>query len=173
MVKSFEGQRDGEKVLAIIRRHPIAMRKGLYLWLVIMFIGCLPLLFFSDNFNMLWVFLGSVVLGGLVFAYHWMGWYFTIFIITNERIRLITQKNFFGHTVIELPLTKVQNISMAIPGFMAETFRYGTVVLQTMVGDMVMDRLYNPEKIYNLIQDATHLKQVEEGSSTEYNKEDE
>jgi hypothetical protein len=162
MVSSFDGQRKGEKVLTIIRRHPIAMRKGLYIWLLVTLAGSLPLLIFPDNFNMLWIFLGAFVLGGLVFFYHWIGWYFTIFIITTERVRLVTQKSLFGKTVIELPLEKVQNISMAILGMMGEMFKYGTIVLQTMVGDLVMDRLYKPEDIYNLIQNSTHVKHIEE-----------
>ena len=173
MSKSFDGQRKGEEALAIVRRHPVAMRKGMYLWLLVAFAGCLPLLFFPDNFNMLWVFLGAVVLGGLIFAYHWMGWYFTVFIITNERVRLITQKSVFGKTVIEVPLGKVQNISMAIPGMMAELFRYGTIVLQTMVGDLVMDRMYKPEDIYNLIQNSTHLRHTEEGVTADDEQEHE
>jgi uncharacterized membrane protein YdbT with pleckstrin-like domain len=114
---------------------------------------------------MLWVFVGAIILGGFIFFYHWIGWYFTVYIITNERVRLVTQKSLFGKTVIELPLEKVQNISMAIPGVMGELFKYGTIVLQTMVGDLVMDRLYKPESIYNLIQDSTHVKDIEEGST--------
>jgi uncharacterized membrane protein YdbT with pleckstrin-like domain len=173
MSKSFDGQRKGEKVLTIVRRHPIALRKGLYLWLLVTFAGCLPLLFFPDNFNMLWVFFGTFAFGGLIFFYHWIGWYFTIYIITNERVRLVTQKSIFGKTVIELPLEKVQNISMAIPGMMGELFKYGTIVLQTMVGDLVMDRMYKPEDIYNLIQNSTHVKRIEEGAVAEYEEDEE
>jgi len=173
MEKSFDGQRKGEKVLAIIRRHPIAMRKGFYLWLIIMLLGSLPLLFFPGSFNMLWVFLGSVVLGALAFFYHWIGWYFTVYIITNERVRLVTQKGLFGYSIIELPLEKVQNISLKVPRLMGELFQYGTVVLQTMVGDLVMDRLYKPVKIFNLIQDSTHVKHIEEAPLEGTDEEDE
>ena len=173
MNKSFDGQRKGEKTLSIVRRHPIAMRKGLYLWLGMTCVGCLPLLFFSDNFDMLWVFLGTFVLGGLIFFYHWIGWYFTVYIITDERVRLITQKGMFGRTVIELPLEKVQNISMVIPGMMGELFKYGTIVLQTMVGDLVMDKMYRPESIYNLIQNSTHVRNVEEGAPVDSEERDE
>lgn len=137
------------------------MRKGLYLWLILIFLGTLPLLIFFDNPAMLWVLLGAFLLGGLVFFYHWIGWYFTVYIITSERVRLVTQKGLFGKTVIELPLEKVQNISMAIPGFTGELFKYGTIVLQTMVGDLVMDRIYKPESVYNLIQNSTHIEQIE------------
>jgi uncharacterized membrane protein YdbT with pleckstrin-like domain len=172
MTKSFEGQRKGEEVLSIVRRHPIAMRKGLYIWLVLTLIGSLPMLIFSDNFNMLWVFLGTCVLGGLAFFYHWIGWYFTVYIITVERVRLVTQKGLFGKAVIEIPLEKVQNISMSIPGMMGELFKYGTIVLQTMVGDLVMDKLYKPEDVYNLIQDSTHIQQSQEDLEDEEDDDD-
>jgi hypothetical protein len=162
MEKSFSGQRDGEKVYTVIRRHPIAMRKGFYIWLIILLLGTVPILLFPTNPNMLWVFAGAFVLGLMAFFYHWVSWYFTVYIITSERVRLVSQKGLFGKSVIELPLAKVQNISFAIPGMSGELFKYGTIVLQTMVGDLVMDRLYNPEKTYNLIQDILHRTEREE-----------
>jgi hypothetical protein len=156
MTKSFDGQRDGEKVYAIIRRHPIAMRKGFYILLIFTFLGALPLLIFPENFNLFYVFLGGFAVGLIGFFYHWVGWYFSVYIITSERVRFVSQKGLFGKSVIELPLKKVQNLSFRVPGINGELFKYGTIILQTMVGDLVMDRLYDPERTYNLLQDILH-----------------
>jgi uncharacterized membrane protein YdbT with pleckstrin-like domain len=156
MEMSFNGQRKGEKVYSIIRRHPLAMRRGFYIWIIVLVLGALPVLLFPPNPDLLWIFLGAFVVGLLAFFYSWISWYFTIYIITNERVRLVTQKGLFGKSVIELPLRKVQNISFAVPGINGELFKYGTIVLQTMVGDLIMKDIYKPEKTYNLIQDILH-----------------
>ena len=49
--KQFDGQRDGERLLFVFRRHIIAMRKGFYLLLVPMAIGALPFLIWQDTLN--------------------------------------------------------------------------------------------------------------------------
>lgn len=88
--------------------------------------------------------------------YHFMLWYFTVYIVTDQRIRQVTQKGFFGKDVIELRLSKVQNISYNIPGLSGEIFHFGTIVIQTFVGDLVIHNVEHPDKIYNKLQDAVN-----------------
>jgi hypothetical protein len=150
----FEGQRPGEQVLFVFRRHIIAMRKGFYLLLIPLVITAIPPLIWQDN---LWLFLlpvGGLALGLILFFYHFVMWYFTIWIITNQRLRQVTQKGFFGKDVVELRLSKIQNISYNIPGFSGEILGFGTIVIQTFVGDLVIHNVEHPEKTYNKLQDA-------------------
>ena len=160
--KQFDGQRDGEVLLFVFRRHIIAMRKGFYLLLVPMAVGALPFLIWQDNLNLLWVFIGSFVFGLILFFYHFLMWFFTYYIVTNQRIRQITQHGFFGKDVIELRLSKIQNISYNIPGFTGEIFKFGTIVIQTFVGDLVIKNVERPDEIYNKLQDT--VEQATEGS---------
>ena len=162
--KEFDGQRDGEEVLFVFRRHIIAMRKGFYLLLVPMALGALPFLIWQDNLNLLWVFVGSFAIGLVLFFYHFLMWFFTYYIVTNQRIRQITQRGFFGKDVIELRLAKIQNISYNIPGFSGEIFKFGTIVIQTFVGDLVIKNVEHPDEIYNKLQDA--VEQATEGSES-------
>ena len=148
----------------MFRRHIIAMRKGFYLLLVPMALGALPFLIWQDNLNLLWVFVGSFAIGLVLFFYHFLMWYFTYYIVTNQRIRQITQHGFFGKDVIELRLAKIQNISYNIPGFSGEIFKFGTIVIQTFVGDLVIKNVEHPDEIYNKLQDA--VEQATEGSES-------
>ena len=84
-------------------------------------------------------------------------WYYTYYIVTNQRIRQITQKGFFGKDVVELKLSKIQNISYNIPGFSGEVFKFGTIIIQTFVGDLVIHKVEHPDEIYNKLQDAVEL----------------
>ena len=150
----FEGQRPGEEVLFIFRRHIIAMRKGFYLLLIPLVLTSIPPLIWQDNLELFWLPVGGLALGLILFFYHWMMWYFTVYLVTTQRIRQITQRGFFGKDVVELRLSKIQNISYNIPGFSGEIFGYGTIVIQTFVGDLVIRNVEHPDKTYNKLQDA-------------------
>lgn len=152
--KQFDGQRDDEELLFVFRRHIIAMRKGFYLLLGPMAISALPFLIWQNNLGLLWLFVGGFIMGLVLFFYHFLMWFYTYYIVTNQRIRQITQHGFFGKDVIELRLSKIQNISYSVPGFAGEMFKFGTIVIQTFVGDLVIKNVEHPDEIYNKLQDA-------------------
>lgn len=165
--QDFEGQRSGEELLFVFRRHIISMRKGFYLLLIPLVITAIPPLIWQNNLELFWLPVGGLVLGLVLFLYHFVLWYFTIYIVTNERIRQVTQKGFFGKDVIELRLSKIQNISYNIPGFTGEMFQYGTIVIQTFVGDLVINQVEHPDRTYNKLQDAVNNAVKHEGEYEE------
>lgn len=150
----FEGQRPNEKLLFVFRRHIISMRKGFYLLLIPLVVTAVPPLIWQDNLELFFLPVFGFGLGLMLFFYHYILWYFTIYIVTDQRIRQITQKGFFGKDVIELQLSKIENISYNIPGFSGEIFKFGTIVIQTYVGDLIINNVEHPEKIYNKLQNA-------------------
>lgn len=150
----FEGQRPDEELLFVFRRHMIAMRKGFYLLLGCLVVTAIPPLIWQDNLELFLLPVFGFGLGLILFFYHYTMWYFTIYVVTNQRIRQITQRGFFGKDVVELRLSKIQNISYNIPGFSGEIFGFGTIVIQTFVGDLVIRNVEHPEKTYNKLQDA-------------------
>ena len=109
----FEGQRPGEAVLFVFRRHIIAMRKGFYLLLIPLVVTAIPPLIWQDNLELFLLPLGGFILGLILFFYHFVLWYFTIYLVTNQRIRQVTQKGVFGKDVVELRLSKIQNITLS------------------------------------------------------------
>lgn len=153
-VKEFDGQYDDEELMFMFRRHPIAMRKGFYMLLIPFVVAAIPSLIWPGELWALWVALGGLGLGLCLFFYHWVGWYFSLFIVTDQRLRQVSQKGFFGKSVIDLGISKIQNISYNVPGFSGAIFGFGTIVVQTYVGDLVLDKIHHPSKIYNQLQDA-------------------
>lgn len=156
MNTQFEGQHEGEEVLFIFRRHPVAMRKGFYLLFIPFVVASLPFLLWPDNINLFWVAIAGLGIGLLLFFYHWISWYFSIFVVTNIRLRQVVQKGFFNKSVIDVGISKIQNISYNVPGFSAAVLGYGSLVVQTYVGDLVLDKIEHPGKIYNELQKAVH-----------------
>lgn len=152
----FEGQRGDEQLLFMFRRHMISMRKGFYLLVVPLAVTSIPPLIWQSNLELFLLPIGGLIIGLLLFFYHFILWYFTIYIVTDQRIRQVTQRGLFGKDVIELRLSKIQNISYNIPGFTGEVFKFGTIVIQTFVGDLVIHQVEHPEKTYNMLQDAVN-----------------
>lgn len=163
----FDGQRDGEQLLFVFRRHILAMRKGFYALVIPLVITAIPPLIWQSNLELFLLPVGGFLLGLLLFSYHFILWYFTIYIVTDQRIRQVTQRGLFGKDVVELRLSKVQNISYNIPGFMGEIFQFGTIVIQTFVGDLVIHKVEHPDKIYNKLQDAVNNVAESQGEDEE------
>lgn len=163
----FIGQREGEKLLFVFRRHIIAMRKGFYMLVIPLVITAIPPLIWQYNLELFLLPVAGFGLGLILFSYHLILWYFTIYIVTDQRIRQVTQRGFFGKDVIELRLSKVQNISYNIPGFSGEIFKFGTIVIQTIVGDLVIHKVEHPDEIYNKLQDAVNNAIENQGEDEE------
>jgi hypothetical protein len=160
---SFDGQREGENLLFIFRRHMIAMRKGFYLLVVPLAVLAIPPLIWQDN---LYLFFLPLIL----FTYHFILWYYSIYIVTDQRIRQVTQGGFFKKDVIDLRLSKIQSISYNIPGFSGDIFHFGTLVIHTFVGDLVIHHVEHPVKIYNKLQSAVNDVVDNQGDYEEINQ---
>lgn len=161
--RDFEGQREGEELLFVFRRHIIAMRKGFWLLLIPFTISALPVFIWPTTLEVYWSPLVGFCIGLLLFFYHFLMWYYTVYIVTNQRLRQVTQRGFFGKDVVELGLSKIQSISYNIPGLSGEIFGFGTIVIQTFVGDLVINKVEHPEKIYNKLQDAVAIVESTQG----------
>lgn len=153
-MQDFEGQHEDEEILFVFRRHPIAMRKGFYMLLIPFAIACIPALIWPGELLWLWVALGGLALGLILFSYHWAMWYFTVFIVTDQRLRQVSQEGLFGKSVIDLGISKIQNISYNVSGATAAMLGFGTIVVQTYVGDLILDRIHHPGEVYSKLQDA-------------------
>jgi hypothetical protein len=161
----FDGQRDGEQLLFVFRRHVIAMRKGFWLFLIPFAISALPVFIWPSILEVYWSPLAGFVVGLMLFLYHYLMWYYTIYIVTDQRLRQVTQHGFFGKDVVELGLSKIQSISYNVPGLSGEVLGFGTIVIQTYVGDLVINKVEHPEKIYNKLQDAVAVAEGAQGAN--------
>lgn len=161
--RDFDGQREGEELLFVFRRHIIAMRKGFWLLLIPFTLLSLPVFIWPTTLEIYWSPVIGLGIGLLLFSYHFLMWYYTVYIVTDQRLRQVTQRGFFGKDVVELGLSKIQSISYNIPGLSGEMFKFGTIVIQTYVGDLVINKVEHPEEIYNKLQDAVAAVESAQG----------
>ena len=150
----FDGQREGEEVKFVFRRHILTAKKGLVFLILMSIVGFLLMVIWPRNPEMFWGFLACVGIGIIGFVYAYILWYFSIYIVTDQRIRQISQKGLFKKTVVDLGLDKIQSISYGVPGIVAGIFGYGTILIQTGVGDLVISQVSKPSKIYDKLQNV-------------------
>lgn len=153
--KYFSDQFDDEEMLLLFRKHPIVMRRSIIvasilLLLPVMYTGGLTY-FRPDNPPTIPFFFGSLILGlflaFIVMFYAWIGWNFSVYIVTNQRFIQITQKGLWKRSVIDIGLDKIQTISYEVSGFQETLLGFGTIVIQTYVGELVIHDVHHPKHI--------------------------
>jgi len=152
--KHFREQFEEEEVLLVFRKHPVVMRKGLIIGLLGLLIGPLYTLILTYanpnnpptlNFFFISVIVGALV-GALLMLPSWVKWYFSIYIMTSHRFiqqtRSILQIN-----VVDLSLEQIQMINYQISGLQETLLGFGTIIVQTYVGDLIIKDVHHPAKI--------------------------
>jgi hypothetical protein len=81
----FEGQREGEKIICIFRRHIVTALKGVLFCIVMVGLGFLPVLMWPGDSRMYWVWGTAGVIGLLGIGYSYILWYFSFYMLTNQR----------------------------------------------------------------------------------------
>lgn len=148
MVKqSFVGQQAGEQVDFVFRRHYSVMLEASWPGIALLAVGGGVLTQWSQYPWSWYVALGLVVVGLLKIFGAWLSWYYSVNIVTNQRIRQQIQRGLFHKTTTDINLAKVENIQYNIDGLRGSMAGYGTIILQTMVGDMVMTKIAGCEQI--------------------------
>ncbi len=153
-MSDFEGQRDDEVVLFVFRRSLVSVKRSFLIFLLISLISIMPIFVWRPEGFVLYLALGGSLIGLFILVYNLIRWYFSIYIVTNHRIRQVSQRGIFSFDVVEFDLEDIQNISYKVPGFFAGVLRFGTLIIQAEPGDMVIYRANNPSWVYNKLQDV-------------------
>jgi uncharacterized membrane protein YdbT with pleckstrin-like domain len=154
-IKLFKEQFDDEEVLLVFRKHPVVMRKGLVVASVALLLGPLYTLILTyvrpNNpptmtfFGLSFVF--SFILMVIVFLPFWIGWHFSVYIVTNQRLIQITQKGLFHRSMVALGLNQIQMVNYEIAGLQETLLGYGTIMIQTFVGSLTIHEVHRPAQI--------------------------
>lgn len=147
--KYFADQFDDEEVLLVFRKHPIVMRKGLVLALIGPLLGVIPAAI-KPTLGFGWFFGGlaaGFITGLLFFAPAWIAWFYSVFIVTDQRFIQISQKGLFHRGVVDIGINQIQMVNYEIAGLQETLLGFGTIMIQTYMGDLVIHDVHHPAKI--------------------------
>lgn len=145
--KHFEDQLDNEEVLFVFRKHPIVMRKGFVFASIALLLGTVPSLIKPEYVYLFGGLAAGMVLAFIVFMPSWITWYYSVYIVTDQRLLQISQKGLWKKTVVDISLNQVQMVNYEVSGFQETTLGFGTIMMQTFVGDLVIHDVHHPAKI--------------------------
>jgi len=149
--KYFADQLEGEELLFIFRKHPVVMRRGLIAGLLMLVLGVIPSLFRPEYSYLYGGLLAGAVLGLIVFTPSWISWNYSVYIVTDQRFLQIKQKGFWSKSVVDISLNQIQMVNYEVSGLQETVLGFGTISMQTFVGDLVIHDVHHPEKIQQKI----------------------
>jgi len=132
---------ENEKILLVVRKHWFVMARTAILFFVLLFVPVIGsflfpymktaipenLLYAGVNF---FVSLYFAAISAFLF-FEWMDYYLDTWIITTRRIIDIEQQGLFSRHVAEIPLSRVQDITIEVNGILETLLRFGTIRIQT------------------------------------------
>lgn len=161
----FPGQQENEAIYMETRQHWMVFLIKFTIWLLFAAILAVsdwaignyaPILKnypYVDYVNLFKsVYLMFLVLGLLMM---WVMYYLNVQIITNRRIVDITQTSLIHHTISELHLTRIEDVTAEVKGLFGTFLDYGNVYVQTAgeTGRFVFDQIPNPTRVTKIILD--------------------
>ena len=151
--KYFPDQFDDEQVLFVFHKHPVVMRKGLVFGMLGPLLGVIPAAVKPDlGFGLFFGGLaGGIILGALIFLPSWISWHFSTFVLTDQRFLQITQKGLWHRAVADLGLQQIQSVNYEVSGLQETLLGFGTIKMQTYVGDLTIKDVHHPAKIQKRI----------------------
>lgn len=165
---SFNGQDDKEDIILLIRKHPASYILKFFLFIALLFF---PLLFLTimktlmgeDMSYVLWI--GSslvfLLLALTVLMDTYFKWFYSVNIITTERIVDVDFNDVLHHKYAEAQLEKIEDVSHRPVGILSSLFDYGDVNIQTAgtKPEFVFDSVPRPRDVQDTLLDLLELKQ--------------
>lgn len=159
--KYFDDQFDDEDVLYVFRKHPVVMRRGLILGMLAILLGTVPALIKPEFSYFYGGLAAGFVLGLILFFPSWLAWYYSVFIVTSQRFIQITQRGLFHRSVSDLGLQHIQTINYEVNGLQETLLGFGTIVMQTYMGDLYIHDVHHPAKTQKKIVDIMRTYGIE------------
>jgi len=144
--KHFKEQFDDEEVKLVFRKHPVVMRKGLILAMLALLLGTVPSLIKPQYSYFFGGLAAGLILGLILIFPSWVRWHFSVYIMTDRRF-IQQSRSLLQVNVVDIGLDQVQMINYEIKGFQETLLNFGTIVVQTYVGDLVIRDVHKPARV--------------------------
>lgn len=155
----FETRERKEKVVLLLRRHPITNVAWILMAVLMIFapltLSVFPILFFlPDNFQFIAV-LGWYLITTAFVLENFLTWFFNVNIITDERIIDIDFHNLIYKEVSDCKIDNIQDVTYKMGGVVRTIFNYGDVYIQTAAEVPAFEFLAVPvpNKVVRVLQD--------------------
>jgi uncharacterized membrane protein YdbT with pleckstrin-like domain len=164
---SFETQDEEEEVILFLRQHPIVNIKWIMIAVLML---TLPSVFsfFPPYANLPTNFQFVMTMGWYMFVFGYtlakfMGWFFNIYILTDERVVDIDFQNIFFRKISTAKIEEIQDVNIQSSGAFETFFGYGSVFIQTAAEVSQFEFMYvpNPDRVGKIINQMIDQEEQE------------
>jgi len=164
---SFYGKDSDEDIVLIVRRHWIAYIPDMFIILLVLLVPLILLLlstklvFLGSPVLYIGMFVLSIALGSTLILSTILKWYYTIHIVTDQRIIIVKMNNAFYHSYSEAQLEKIEDINHKHVGFLGTFFDVGNLDIDTAGHgvDFTLSMLPRPREMQDILNDLLEMKQ--------------
>lgn len=164
---SFNGQDDKEHIVLMVRKHPAVFIPQM---LLVIFLLITPSIFSNildeiagkGNFAlMLGITVFCLLLAVTVLVDTYFKWFYTVNIITDERIVDVDFINILYHKYSEAQLERIEDVTHRPVGILSSIFDYGNVYVQTAGSkpEFLFDSVPRARDVQDTLLDLLELKQ--------------
>ncbi|OGM14730.1 hypothetical protein A3D84_00565 [Candidatus Woesebacteria bacterium RIFCSPHIGHO2_02_FULL_42_20] len=164
---NFETQDKKEKVVLLLRRHPITNLPWIIFVILMLFAPLLLIVFpvtafLPARFQLISIMAWYV----FVFTYafeNFLVWFFNVNIITDERIVDIDFHNFVYKEVTDAELDNIEDVTYTMGGPIRTMFNYGNVFVQTAgeAQNIEMLGIPKPDRVAKILQELRQEEEIE------------
>jgi len=155
----FETRENNEKIILMLRQHPIINIKWIVVSVILLTGPTLLNVFgFFNIFPLGYPLIICLTWYLLTCAYAlegFLSWYFNVYFVTTMRIVDINFHNLVNKKVSDAEVTKIQDVSYTSSGFLGAMFNFGNVFIQTAadVQEFRFLSVPNPDKVAKILDD--------------------
>jgi len=156
---SFDSQASNEKLVLLLRQHPVVLFKPFVMLILGIFFPFIfaytPFLsFLPFQFHLAFLLGWWVVMSGFALQI-FIGWFFNVYLVTDERV---VDMDFMSVVSKNISIAKIENIedvTFTTQGAFASFFDYGTVTIQTAAekNQFEFDNVPHPSKVASLLNE--------------------
>lgn len=153
---TFRGQREDEEVLFVVHQHPWALAKTGLIAALGLAIIVLAFVWFQFSAPTVWT---ALIVGvGIVsyVMYHWFVWWNNLYILTNQRVIVISQRQMWSRRIEDYNLTKIQSVASAVHGLLGSLMNFGevSIVVNGLNDPVILPFVEDPRDIQEKFLDA-------------------
>jgi len=162
---NFHGKEQGEQVVLIIRSHWIVTIPYLLLAILIfilpfLLVSLIPT-FFSNIALLISLMITSLLVSLGIIVSTFVKWFYTVHIITDQRVVDLDFISIMNHSMAEAQLEKIEDVTHKQLGVLGSVFDVGSVYIQTAgaQNEIEFTNVPRPRDIQDILFDLLELKQ--------------
>lgn len=166
---SFAGMEVNENVILMVRRHPASFYVQ-YLMIIVFLLLPFIFLFGLNGLGLEGTSIGSLVISSFIIFWllaftiavdTFLKWFYSVNIVTDQRIVDVDFHNVLFHKVSEAQLEKIEDVTHNVDGILGSLFDYGSVYIQTAGtrNEIEFEQIPRPRDVQDVLSDLIELKQ--------------